>query len=327
MYWVRLFLQLLRLKVASMLYLFALLGILSTLQKPILTALDIIVLVVSLSAWYVNATSINDIADKDIDEINLKKARGRPLISKTASLRQMYCINAVAGCIALAGAMVFGAIAAGVMFVCIVLNYAYSLPPIRISYRAYIAPLLLPLGYVALPFLLGVYATNARVSHTSLALLISVYTAFIGRIILKDIRDIKGDSKYGKRTFTVRHGKKATCYVSIGFWTLGLVTLLIGQSFTIIQAIAILFLFALIVYCVYLVTTTNKHDTEQLYIGLAARCANGLIVLLCTYLLLHIYNYPPSQLSLTMAVLSILYGYATLLGVQNLHTLTNDYRG
>ena len=37
-------------------------------------------------------------------------------------------------------------------------------------------------------------------------LLAGLYVGFIGRILLKDFRDVRGDALFGKRTFLVRHG-------------------------------------------------------------------------------------------------------------------------
>lgn len=44
----------------------------------------------------------------------------------------------------------------------------------------------------------------------------ALYLGFIGRILLKDFRDVRGDALFGKRTFLVRHGRRATCAVSAG---------------------------------------------------------------------------------------------------------------
>ena len=48
-----------------------------------------------------------------------------------------------------------------------------------------------------------------------------LYAGFIGRIVLKDFRDVRGDSLFGKRTFLVRHGRRATCRLSATFLIVG----------------------------------------------------------------------------------------------------------
>ena len=54
-----------------------------------------------------------------------------------------------------------------------------------------------------------------------LLLLAGLYAGFVGRILLKDFRDVRGDALFGKRTFLVRHGRGATCTLSAIFMTLG----------------------------------------------------------------------------------------------------------
>jgi 4-hydroxybenzoate polyprenyltransferase len=51
--------------------------------------------------------------------------------------------------------------------------------------------------------------------------LVGLYVGFIGRILLKDFRDLRGDAMFGKRTFLVRHGRQATCRFAAGGWIAG----------------------------------------------------------------------------------------------------------
>jgi len=53
------------------------------------------------------------------------------------------------------------------------------------------------------------------------ALLAALYVGFIGRIVLKDFRDVVGDRLFGKRTFLVRHGRRVTCGLSAACWVVG----------------------------------------------------------------------------------------------------------
>ena len=54
-----------------------------------------------------------------------------------------------------------------------------------------------------------------------LALLAALYVGFVGRIVLKDFRDVVGDRLFGKRTFLVRHGRRTTCVLSAACWVGG----------------------------------------------------------------------------------------------------------
>jgi hypothetical protein len=89
-----------------------------------------------------------------------------------------------------------------------------------------LASLTLPACYVAVPYLVGVIAGRGTVRAGDLPLLGGLYVAFIGRILLKDFRDVNGDALFGKRTFLVRHGRRPTCALSACCWTAGTVTVL-----------------------------------------------------------------------------------------------------
>jgi hypothetical protein len=91
----------------------------------------------------------------------------------------------------------------------------------QIVWVALAASLLLPAGYVAVPYLVGVIAGRGSVQPGDLVLLGGLYVGFIGRILLKDFRDVRGDALFGKRTFLVRHGRRRTCQLSAACWVAG----------------------------------------------------------------------------------------------------------
>ena len=84
-----------------------------------------------------------------------------------------------------------------------------------------VAPLALPACYVAVPYLVGVLSARGHVRVSDLPLLAALYVGFIGRIILKDFRVVRGDALFGKRTFLVRRGRVSTCRVSAALWSAG----------------------------------------------------------------------------------------------------------
>ncbi len=126
-----------------------------------------------------------------------------------------------AGSVALAGATTLRwpivlVVAAGLLF-----SAAYSLPPARVSGRGALASLLLPGAYVAVPFLVGAYSAGPTLTPRELTVMGGLYIGFIGRILLKDFRDVRGDALFGKRTFLVRHGRRPTCALSLVCWLTG----------------------------------------------------------------------------------------------------------
>jgi 4-hydroxybenzoate polyprenyltransferase len=96
----------------------------------------------------------------------------------------------------------------------LLLNRLYSNKPARISRRGGLAPLLLPIGYVFLPFSIGYLAISDKITSSSLLVLAGLYLHFLARIILKDYRDVKGDKAFGKKTFLLNRGNLAVCVVS-----------------------------------------------------------------------------------------------------------------
>jgi UbiA prenyltransferase family len=108
----------------------------------------------------------------------------------------------------------------------------YSLRPVRLADRGAVASLVLPACYVAVPYLLGVLAGGGGTGGWRIGdprtgmLLVGLYLGFIGRILLKDFRDVRGDAMFGKRTFLVRHGRVPTCVFSACCWVAGTAVIL-----------------------------------------------------------------------------------------------------
>jgi 4-hydroxybenzoate polyprenyltransferase len=166
------------------------------------------------------SVAVNDLSDAPIDRQNLPHSN-RPLVTGRADEREMKTVAAIAAIASIGAAALGGwpllALAAGGF----VLSAAYSLPPFRLASRGAVATLVLPGGYVAMPFLVGVTSAQTNVSLNDALLLTGLYVGFIGRILLKDFRDVRGDALFGKRTFLVRRGRRTTCIVSAIFWTAG----------------------------------------------------------------------------------------------------------
>src|SRR5215203_565055 len=156
LYW-----TLLRFRVAVMIVLFMLLGAawhrgLTSIDAPVL------LMVLALASSYVSATSVNDIADRKIDEINHPGDRGRPLVTGAARTADLWILFGVSSVLAVAVALAAGPAAAGIMLLSVVIGVAYSLPPARLSYRIFLAPLTLAVAYVGIPYWVGVVAVGER---------------------------------------------------------------------------------------------------------------------------------------------------------------------
>lgn len=239
--------------------------------RPLLTTVLVVV-----AGWFINATVLNDLADERIDRINLQNARGRPLVSGDASRRELMTLGLLAGAIAMIVAWIVAWRVGVVVTAGLTLNVAYSFPPFRLSSRGLLALLVLPMGYVALPFLVGAYSVGPSLGPHGFVLLVGLYVAFIGRIALKDFRDVEGDDLYGKRTFLIRRGRVKTCVFSAICWVSGCATLL-----TIVPLRSLLVVvFAAYVACALhglrLVARTRDYVAEQVIIGAIANVGRGM---------------------------------------------------
>jgi 4-hydroxybenzoate polyprenyltransferase len=173
---------------------------------------------VAVAAFLLYAVVVNDLSDEAIDRVNLPD---RPLAAGVCSRREFVIAAAVSAVVAVGAAASLGQAPLLVMAGGLALVSAYSLRPVRLADRGAVASLVLPGGYVAAPFLLGVLSARPSVHRSDLALLAGLYVGFIGRILLKDFRDVRGDALFGKRTFLVRHGRQATCAFSAACWAAG----------------------------------------------------------------------------------------------------------
>lgn len=244
------------------------------------TALTIFVLL----AWYIHAASINDYYDRNIDAINLKDAHDRPLQAKDVSYRQLWIINLLSGVLAVLFAAIYGTLAAWIMAGMLVVDYLYSVKPVRISDRGILGPLVISLGYALYPFALGYWSLGTGADFNWL-LALGVYLGFVGRVLLKDFRDVVGDKKFGKLTFVIRHGNAMTAIVSGSFWLASLVAIYFAiqpnNAFTLILLLG----FFLGVFFLRLLAKSNSILSQVQYVGYVAKIANTAVLAVIAYLL------------------------------------------
>jgi 4-hydroxybenzoate polyprenyltransferase len=280
LYW-----SLLRYRVAVMIILFMLLG---TAWHGGLTSVDapVLLTILALASSYVSATSVNDISDRKIDEINHPGDRGRPLVTGAAGTADLWILFGVSSVLAVALALPTGLAAAGIMLSSVAIGALYSLPPARLSYRTFLAPLTLAVAYVGIPYWVGIVVAGGRLGMKDLPLLVALYLLFSGRIILKDFRDREGDAAFGKPTFLLKYGKKATCLLS-------LCAVCAGDAFLVASLAEKWWLAALlqtyivsIAIMLYRLYRLDGRKDEQISIGVGAKMGNGLLVTLLGVLIL-----------------------------------------
>lgn len=170
---------------------------------------------------------LNDLADVAVDRINLAGDPSRPLTTGTAP-RELVLVAVTGGVLATGAAVLLGPAVLAVLVGGLLVAAAYSVRPLSLSKRGAVASLVLPLGVVTVPYLAGLLAADPRIDPADLALLAGLYVVVIGRMLLKDVRDLVGDSLLGKRTFLVRYGRTATCWTSGVLCVAGAVLLMVA---------------------------------------------------------------------------------------------------
>lgn len=222
----------------------------------------------------INASSVNDLADEKIDKINLSGSAARPLANGLARRSEMKVMAIATATLALLLSWILGPHVLMVAMSGVAFNWVYSSRPIQISHRGFLAPLFLPIAYVATPFLIGALAVGG-LNQQKIILLAGIYISFMGRILLKDFRDVKGDSQFGKRTFLLRHGRFATCLLSGGFWVLGGVILALAIP---ALSFGLIFYLPLIIVGLRLLYKSGGIYEEQWTIWAIARIGTAIAI-------------------------------------------------
>jgi len=242
--------------------------------SPLLRALLVV------AGFLVAAVAVNDLSDEAVDRINLPDDTRRPLISGAGTRPQMLAAAVLGAGLALGAAAMIGPACLALVVAGLVLATVYSLAPFRLAKRGVVAPLLLPLGFVGVPFGCGLLAAGAPVHGWQLGLLGGLYLGFVGRILLKDFRDVRGDALLGKRTFLVRRGRAATCALSAACWLAGSLALLAVPGLRPDVVVGYLTLTGLaLVLLRRLAGSTAPRSDEALILAIAT-VGRGLVLLL-----------------------------------------------
>jgi 4-hydroxybenzoate polyprenyltransferase len=156
-----------------------------------------------------------------------------------------------------------------------------------------------------------------------------LYVGFIGRILLKDFRDVVGDAMFGKRTFLVRHGRRATCALSVGCWTLG-TALLVGATpaRSTVFVVAECTLSAAAIALVVRLARPLSHRTEERVISAVAILGRTVLTVLFFHLsathpvVNDLLNAAVTLLTLSLAAQMLWHGPLTPWSDRRLPTLT-----
>lgn len=257
-------------------------------------------------AWYLHAASSNDYADRKIDAVNLKGANNRPLVTKAITNKSMWIVHVMAGATSLTLSLFYGIPALVLTCIVLLLDYAYSFKPIRITDRGILSQLMLPIAYVVFPLSLGYWSIETENPYPWL-LLAGLYTGFVARLMLKDFRDIKGDTMFGKRTFLIRHGHLATCYVSALFGFISLIIFSFVIHFNIGTLIALSTGHIVASLLLKVLSNTPDIKSQVQLVNIIALTANGSVMVILTYFLVKMMDVTDLYTSLITFMIGVLW--------------------
>ena len=277
--------RLLRFRVAAMVWTFMLLGAAHPDGLPALSA-DLLWAALALAASYVAATSANDVADEAVDRINHPGDAARPLVTGAAAADDLRVLHIVMAGFALVASAPLGWAAVAVTGCGLAIGVAYSLPPARLSYRTWLAPVVLAAAYVLIPYALGGLAAGRELVAADAWLAGALFALFLARIVLKDYRDRAGDAAFDKPTLLLRFGSSATCAVSVFALVAGTGLLLVALRPPLLVALALAGLAGGIAVLLRQLRNAADARSEQIAIGLGARLGNGLLLVVLAWLVL-----------------------------------------
>lgn len=237
----------------------------------------------ALCGLIIHANSINDYTDLDIDRINLAGAGDRPLVTGDITFAGFWVVHLASGAAALLLCLLLGlpALAAGLAI--FITNYFYSLPPVRLTERPILSPLVLALAYVYFPLTLGFWSAGTQAPYPWL-LSLGLFCGFVARMLLKDFRDRVGDKRHGKRTFLLRHGTAATIYASAGVWVLATLWLGLATASPALTAVLALGTFMVMLWLRRLEVARERAEQEAIIKAIAI-AGNWAIISIFTFYL------------------------------------------
>jgi 4-hydroxybenzoate polyprenyltransferase len=266
----------------------------------------------AVAGFLLFSVALNDFSDAAIDRVNLPGDPRRPLADGAAAGRDMAVVAVTGAVVALGASAALGWRVAVVTAAGLLVSAGYSLRPVRLADRGAVAALVLPACYVAVPFLVAVESLSPVPSASDWLLLGGLYVGFIGRILLKDFRDVRGDALFGKRTFLVRHGRRRTCAFSAGCWSAGGIVLAVAAGRPAPGCIGgtLLLLTAALVLLRALADERGARRDESLVAAIAVVGRGMLLLLLAQLSMTHAHWAPLGQAAVCGVLVVVVLGQA-----------------
>lgn len=212
-------------------------------------SMDYLVALLVILLAFAYATVQNDLEDRAIDRVNMPQ---RPIASGALTLSQA----SVAEAILLGGLLMLSLYNYPRHLVPVLgilgLIWAYNKPPLQLSRTPFGSLAVLALLYAPIPLAYGyALAQNPTINRRLIGLLISWFLLRWSIAILKDYKDARGDGQFGKQTFYLVFGGRATALVSLGCAVLGFISILATISAIVLPLWPVVFLIILAGWLVY----------------------------------------------------------------------------
>jgi len=267
----------------------------------------------ALLACYIVATSLNDIYDVEVDRLNHPAAKERPLVTGAATPEQLALMAAILAAVSLGLAFWVGPLALLAVLISLVVNVVYSAPPLRLCARPLYAAPVLAFAYVALPYGIGLASAGGSVTALDARAVAAFMVLFAGRMLLKDFRDRAGDAAFGKRTFLLAYGKRATLLTVFLCVIVGDALLLTALPASAPLLIVTETYFAAIAYELYRLRRAKENAAELVAIARGARMGNAVVLTWLGYLSLEAAGGAESERAVFAVVMAAMFWLAYLL--------------
>ncbi|HUY23877.1 MAG TPA: UbiA family prenyltransferase [Candidatus Saccharimonadales bacterium] len=263
----------------------------------------------ALAATYTFASLLNDIADEKADRINLIGHTDRALVRGGATRGRLMGFAVVSAGIALGAGALLGFTGMLVIGASLILFAEYSLPPLRVSYRPLLTPVLLACGYAGVPYVIGTIAAGASLRRADLIIVGGLTFLFASRILLKDFRDRTGDAAVGKPTPLLRYGKRAICRASTACLAVAAVIVSIAFHGDVMLVVGLVPFWCMLAYLEWKVAHARTVLEEVVAVGIGAKVGNGLLLAILGFVLLAAQHAPLDSVVGFTLVVAVPYGW------------------
>jgi 4-hydroxybenzoate polyprenyltransferase len=223
---------------------------------------------------------------------------------------QLIAIAFVAAVIALIAGFVIGPVGFVLVAVSLLLNVAYSAPPLRLCARALAAPPVLGFAYVILPYGIGLAAAGLSPTWFDARVATCFVILFTGRMLLKDFRDRRGDAAFDKRTLLLTYGKRATLVAVLACVVAGdgLLLTVLPMSLPLIAVIESYFV--AIAFQLYRLWLATGFDDERVAIAMGARMGNAVVLTLLGFVVLRASGAAAAEQGFFVLALALMFWFA-----------------